>query len=338
VGDSGVGGRVHPKVVQERLGHANIGITLDTYSHVTASLHARAAEQVAAVIFGGGETVGWQTVSKGPQPTAEGQRFRAPQRSGYEEMKFVAVSALSHDGLVREHNEDSLVAGPFTLCAITTLTPQTLWFPVDDPVVVAVADGLGGHPAGEEASALAVRWLAHAAANLTTEAAVRDALLACNEAVYADADRDPERLTMGTTIAGVVVTDQSVIVFNVGDSRVYRFDESGLVQLSVDDNEAPARGQIRSPILTQTLGGSWEVAPIRPHLVTQPLGDTARYLICSDGLTDAISDPAITAVLRDHDGGRAAFELWKATIAAGAPDNVTIALLNIAIREPSDSP
>jgi len=166
---------------------------------------------------------------------------------------------------------------------------------------------------------------------------VRDALLACNEAVYTDADRDPERLTMGTTIAGVVVTDQSVIVFNVGDSRVYRFDDSGLVQLSVDDNEAPARGQIRSPILTQTLGGSWEVAPIRPHLVTQPLGDTARYLICSDGLTDAISDPAITAVLRDHDGGRAAFELWKATIAAGAPDNVTIAMLNIATREPSDS-
>ena len=193
------------------------------------------------------------------------------------------------------------------------------------------------HPAGEEASALAVRWLAQAAANLDSEATVRDTLLACNEAVYADADRDPERLTMGTTIAGVVVIDQSVIVFNVGDSRVYRFDDSGLVQLSVDDNEAPARGQVRSSILTQTLGGSWDVVPIKPHLITQPLGDTARYLICSDGLTDAISDAAITAVLRDHDGGRAAFELWKATIAAGAPDNVTIALLNIATRESSDS-
>ena len=185
---------------------------------------------------------------------------------------------------------------------MTTLTPQTLWLPIDDPVVVAVADGLGGHPAGEEASALAVRWLARAAANLSTEAAVRDALLACNEAIYADADRDPERDTMGTTIAGVAMTEQSVIVFNVGDSRVYRFDDPGLVQLSVDDNEAPARGQIRSPILTQTLGGSWDVAPIEPHLVTQPLGDAARYLICSDGLTDAITDPAITAVLRDHDG------------------------------------
>jgi integrase len=48
----------HPKVVQERLGHANISITLDTYSHVTASLHRQAAERVAALIFGGGETVG----------------------------------------------------------------------------------------------------------------------------------------------------------------------------------------------------------------------------------------------------------------------------------------
>ena len=48
---------IHPKVVQERLGHADIGITLDTYSHVTASLHTEAAEQVAAMIFGGGETV-----------------------------------------------------------------------------------------------------------------------------------------------------------------------------------------------------------------------------------------------------------------------------------------
>jgi integrase len=57
---------IHPKVGQERLGHANISITLDRYSHATASLHAEAAEQVAALIFGAGETVGWQTVSKRP--------------------------------------------------------------------------------------------------------------------------------------------------------------------------------------------------------------------------------------------------------------------------------
>ena len=58
LGDTGASAGVHPKVVQERLGHANISITLDTYSHVTASLHTEAAEQVAAMIFGSGETVG----------------------------------------------------------------------------------------------------------------------------------------------------------------------------------------------------------------------------------------------------------------------------------------
>jgi PPM family protein phosphatase len=253
-------------------------------------------------------------------------------------MKYVAASVLSHDGLVREHNEDSLVAGPWTLCAVTTLTPQTLWLPIDDPVVIAVADGLGGHPAGEEASSLVVRRLAHAAPGLSSEDEVRDALIACNEAIFAEADRNPEYLTMGTTIAGVVATERDVIVFNVGDSRVYGFDDGALVRLSVDDNEASAPGQARSPILTQTLGGSWDVTPIKPHLSTRPLDDAARYLICSDGLTDAISDQAITAVLRDHRGGRAAFELWKATIEAGAPDNVTIALLDIASREsPSDA-
>jgi PPM family protein phosphatase len=67
-------------------------------------------------------------------------------------MQYVAVSALSHDGLVRDHNEDSLAVGPWTLCAATTLTPQTIYLPIGAPVVVAVADGLGGHPAGEQAS------------------------------------------------------------------------------------------------------------------------------------------------------------------------------------------
>ncbi|MDQ1718373.1 MAG: family protein phosphatase [Pseudonocardiales bacterium] len=66
-----------------------------------------------------------------------------------------------------------------------------------------------------------------------------------------------------------------------------------------------------------------------PHLSTWPLAGPARYLICTDGLTDPVDDETITALLRSHDGSRAAFELWRAAIEAGAADNVTLALVEI---------
>lgn len=241
-------------------------------------------------------------------------------------MEYVAVSALSHEGLVRDSNEDSLVVGPWTLCATTTLTPQTFYLPLGDPLVVAVADGLGGHPAGEQASALAVRQLALVGPSLADAASVTAALVACNDIVYADGAAYPERAAMGTTVAGLVVTADGVIVFNVGDSRVYLFDEGELRQLSIDDNEPPWPGGRRSSVLTQCLGGGVEAEPIEPHVSSSSHSAAARYLVCSDGLTDAVDAAAVAAILGAHDGGQAAFELWKAAIEAGAPDNVTLAL------------
>lgn len=246
---------------------------------------------------------------------------------------FAAVTALSHDGLIRDRNEDSVVTGAWTICAATTLTPQTLYFPVGDPLVVAVADGLGGHPAGEQASSLAVRRLARCGAGLTDPAAVREAIVACDEEMYSEAALDPSRTAMGTTLAGVVVGASDVIVFNVGDSRVYQFDDTDLVQLSTDDNEASAPGRGRSVILTQCLGGGLETDVLQPHISSRPLAGPVRYLLCTDGLTDTVDDATIAAVLGKHDGGRAAFELWKASIEAGAPDNVTVVLVEISADE-----
>ena len=223
-------------------------------------------------------------------------------------MTYVAVSALSHVGVVRDHHEDSLVAGPWTLCATVTESPQTLVFPLGTPLVVAVADGLGGHPGGEVASALVARRLAQVGPFLDSQDRVREALGACHREVHAAAARDPALATMGTTVAGVVVTADLVLAFNVGDSRVYAAGPAGVHQLSTDDR--PSGEDLPPGIVTQVLGGSDELAAVDPHLVSSPLSADTRYLICTDGLTDPVPTEVLDQVLRQHQDGPAVFELW----------------------------
>ncbi|MFE3499795.1 PP2C family protein-serine/threonine phosphatase [Kitasatospora sp. NPDC059160] len=283
---------------------------------------------------------------------------------------YIAVSALSHEGLVREHNEDSLTIGPWTLCATVTTDPQTLLFPLGPPCVVAVTDGLGGHPGGEVASALVARRLAAAGGGLDGEEAVRAELQECNRAVYAAAAGEPELAAMGTTVAGLVLLPDRAVVFNVGDSRVYRISSGGpepsppepsppersspergtsareapareapervsLERVSVDDSPPLPPGQRTTPLVTQTLGGSLGLTFVEPHVRVSPLAAGDRYLVCSDGLTDPVPEEELAGLLARADGpsdradGRAAFELWKAAVEAGGPDNITLALVRI---------
>jgi PPM family protein phosphatase len=245
-------------------------------------------------------------------------------------VRAVAVTCLSHEGLVREHNEDSLVVGPWTLAATVTESPQTLVFPLGTPLVVAVADGLGGHPGGEVASAIAVAELARAGPGLDSEPALRAAVEAANRAVYGAADRDRALAAMGTTVAGVVVTAEQVRVFNVGDSRVYGLGPDGLARLSVDDSPPLAPGQRTTVIVTQTLGGHPRYLPVDAHVRTVPVPTDGCFLVCSDGLSDLVEEERLGRLLAEHQDGRAAFELWRAAIEAGGHDNITLALLRFA--------
>ncbi|NUP37258.1 MAG: serine/threonine-protein phosphatase [Streptomyces sp.] len=245
-------------------------------------------------------------------------------------MPYVAVSAVSHPGLLRERNEDSLVVGPWTLCATVTESPQTLVFPLGTPLVVAVADGLGGHPGGDVASALVARRIASIGPALDDEDAVRAALNACNRAVYQAAAEGSDLTAMGTTVAGIVVRPGSLLIFNVGDSRVLTASRDGLRQVSVDDSPPLAPGRRTTSLVTQCLGGSPGYRAISPHVTTAPLSPGDRYLVCTDGLTDPVTTDVIEELLRDHDDGRAAFELWKAAITAGGPDNITLAVVRVA--------
>lgn len=244
-------------------------------------------------------------------------------------MPYVAVTALSHTGLIRDHNEDSLVVGPWTLCGTVTENPQTLLFPLGAPLVVAVADGIGGRSRGEVASALVVRQLAAIGPSLDSEEAVSDALKACNHAVYAAADGHPELAAMGTTVAGAVVLADTLLAFNVGDSRVLDASQDGLRRVSVDDSPPLAPGRRTTSLITQALGGASRFSAVTPHVATSPLSAGDRYLVCTDGLTDPVTEDELDSLLRVHNDGRAAFELWKAAIEAGGPDNITLAVVRI---------
>jgi serine/threonine protein phosphatase PrpC len=244
-------------------------------------------------------------------------------------VSYSVVTALSHDGVVRDHNEDSLVIGQWTLCAAQTDTPQTLVFSIASPLLVAVADGLGGHPGGDIASSLVVRELARAGPAVDSEEKLRDVLNACNRALYDIAADQPMLMAMGTTVAGVLLTSDQVLAFNVGDSRVYTHGPDGLRQVSVDDRPSLAPGQERTATVTQTLGGGLAYADVEPHVSAFPLSSELRWLICSDGLSDLVDEEILIDRLQESEDSRAAFELWKAAIEAGGTDNITLALVRV---------
>ena len=126
---------------------------------------------------------------------------------------------------------------------------------------------------------------------------------------------------MGTTVAGLVVTSDRTIWFNVGDSRVYSVRQEFLRQLSVDD--VPAWQGAGGHVITQALGGAYEYTEIDPHVGARTNGPGRRYLLCSDGLTDVVPLEAMERAMADDDVSFVG-ALLDGALAAGAPDNVSI--------------
>src|SRR5690606_23935185 len=131
-------------------------------------------------------------------------------------------------------NQDHLCVGPWA-AAGTLAQPWTLELPARNAFVCAVADGLGGHAAGDIASAVAISYVMKNAARMTGRDGIAAVLTEVHEALAAAMVRDPSTEGMGTTIAGLACGPGAAAVFNVGDSRVYRIAGGEAAQLSVDD-------------------------------------------------------------------------------------------------------
>ena len=237
------------------------------------------------------------------------------------------VTAITHRGRVRAHNEDTIVVGNW-ICGDSMDEPRQFEHDASLTTLLLVADGMGGHVAGREASRRAARAMVRLLPGDTGagEPEIADALRAANREVFDAAAEDPALKGMGTTVAGLVVTSDRTIWFNVGDSRVYSVRQEFLRQLSVDD--VPAWQGAGGHVITQALGGAHAYVEVNPHVGALTTAPGRRYLLCSDGLTDVVPMEAMERALADDDLSFVG-ELLDGALAAGGPDNVSIVAARI---------
>lgn len=248
-------------------------------------------------------------------------------------MKIV-WGAATHVGMLRQSNEDAFVA---------------------QADVFVVADGMGGHNAGEVASALAVKGMLDAAAGgFASAESVVSAINAANAAIHLASGGPSDQRGMGTTLTAVVPLEatasepQRMVVANVGDSRVYLWRGGELKQVSADHSyvqellsegfisAAEARVHPRRNIVTRALGIEGDVSA---DSWTLPMLVGDRYVLCSDGLVDEVDDEQIASILRASSGVQhAADTLVAAANANGGRDNVTVVVVDVADDTPVTAP
>lgn len=235
----------------------------------------------------------------------------------------VKSAAVSNVGKIRANNQDSGYAGSY---------------------LFVVADGMGGHAGGDVASAIAIRRITEVDRQYTSAHdavfALQSALIAANSLLAETVFEHNELTGMGTTVSGIVRVGHQVAIAHIGDSRIYRLRGGKLEQISADHTFVqrlvdsgritPEEAAVhpRRSVLMRVLGD----VDAAPEIDTQVL-DTApgdRWLICSDGLSSYVSDDKIEHVLATVDNtNEAADKLVKESLDAGAPDNVTVVVLDI---------
>jgi PPM family protein phosphatase len=239
----------------------------------------------------------------------------------------VDVGATSDTGQLRAGNEDA--------------------FLVDDRLeLYAVADGMGGHNAGEVASATAIEALRAAVAS---GVALDAAIVRANAAVFEKAETDRALSGMGTTLTAVAIVGESTLLIgHVGDSRAYRIRDGALEQLTLDHSlveELVREGRLspeeakvhpRRSVITRTIGVEPDVE-VDLYTVDARTGD--RVIVCSDGLTTMLDDEVVQRIAQlDTDPRLAADHLVDAANEAGGDDNITVVVIDVLEAPPPAPP
>jgi serine/threonine protein phosphatase PrpC len=230
------------------------------------------------------------------------------------------VGAVTDPGRKRRRNEDSYVV---------------------EPPLFAIADGMGGAQAGEVASRLATAALTESGSDAGGEQRIVDLIQEANRRVYDRSSTDPNTSGMGTTITVALVEDEQVAFGHVGDSRAYLIRDASMEQLTEDHslvNELLKTGKLsqeeaevhpQRSVITRALGTDPDV-DVDTFSVTARTGDL--FLLCSDGLTDMVSETSILDVVERNRGdiNSALKALVKEANRGGGQDNITVVAFEIA--------
>jgi len=238
------------------------------------------------------------------------------------------MNGITHQGMVRINNEDSISTLPELGIAI-------------------LADGMGGHQAGEVASSMAVEMIKqfYSDADMPNgkdakEDSLLEAIDLANTAVFELSQERPECAGMGTTIVVSQFVDGRIITAHVGDSRLYRLRDSEFEQVTKDHSvvqELVSRGfmspeeassSMNKNLVTRALGIE---ATVEPDLVQDAYQAGDVYLLCSDGLSDVVDDTTIEQTLTEHlhSLDEAAQKLVDVANEAGGPDNISVVLVRV---------
>lgn len=236
-------------------------------------------------------------------------------------------AAVSHVGKIRSNNQDSGYVGAH---------------------LFVVADGVGGHAGGDVASAIATKRIAEADQRYETtadaERALTDALVAANQALAETVFEHVELTGMGTTASAIARVGDQIVMAHIGDSRVYLFRDGELSQISADHTFVqrlvdsgritPEEAAVhpRRSVLMRVLGDVDATPEVDTAILGTHPGD--RWLVCSDGLSSYVPEDRIQAVMESVEGAEpAAYRLVKESLDHGAPDNVTVVVMDVSDAE-----
>lgn len=239
---------------------------------------------------------------------------------------------LSDVGKKRTRNEDSCI-----LCA-----PQDRRLAQEYGMLFAVADGMGGVSGGDLASRLALEMLAEqyfVSAETASPARLHDAIQRANRVIFEEAENRPEFYGMGTTVSVLAIHGGNAYLAQVGDSRVYLArDSENLWQITDDHSlvaeqlrsgmisEDEARNHSLKNLITRAVGTK---EAVKVDLFALPLKQNDTILICSDGLSNVVSDTQIAAAMRLENLQGAARSLVGRALEGGGSDNITVALVRV---------